>query len=556
MSSNPINIPNGPNLPNIGYYSKNNTDNTNTPNNYSYNTLINNLTNSCVKTSDGAELNKSDTIGIYDPKSESVKKFLPDGTNPLDVPFYLAKSGQLMDPSNTAANLGTKISEYCNKNSQNIKPIINQIQYLTCQLEQERNREYDPSFFELVSNGSSLKETFNRFKNLKPFLIFLFIITMYLLVSGFFGSIDMASNIFDIVSKSNKEFSVSYWGGLFVGIAIPVIVLCYLYTQMICNNLRELEKLEITDNPYGIRRTIPSDLKKFDFAVLILFIFVIYAFIAVLFTIKKDYFPAIIYNSLVSGILLIITVFIYILYQYVPFFNTADEKNILNNNNQPLKLFIDQQETVSEITTNQTQNDKIKHTFLITFIVILILAALFFILNSKNQFLNGILSSSAILSLPLIWIFNFILGISYFYVYPMLYVFIRFFRYILMSIVYIISENSSSLKDKFSDDLIEQLDNFKNYSPTWGLILVDEFKLFLNMCGYENSFSKIIVSEDNYGKNVSQNKFVSSGFLTYIISFFAKGETNMKGIIYSGILVIVTIIVSIVILYGIIKIQN
>jgi hypothetical protein len=472
-NSSPINITGGPKLPKIGYYSKNNTNNEDSLNNYSYKKLETNLTSSCVNTIDGKKLNDSTILGIYK-SDDSVKIYLPEGTNSLDIPFYLAKSGKLTD-----ANIGLskKVEEYCNKDNQNITPIVNQIQHLTCQLEQERNREYDPSIFQLISNGPNLTEIFNKFKNLNPFLIIIFIITMYLLVSGYFGSIDMASNIFDIISKSNKEFSVSYWIGLFVGIALPVIILCYLYTQMICNNLKELEKLEITDNPYGIKRKIPSDLKKFDFAVLILFIFVIYAFIAVLFTIKKDYFPAIVYNALVTGILSIITVFIYILYQYVPFFNTADEKNILNNNNQPLKLFINQQETVSEITTNQSQNDKIKYTFMITFIITLILAILFFMLNSKNQFLNGLLSSSAILSLPLIWIFNFNLGISYFYIYPILYVFIRFFRYILMSIVYIISENSSSLKDKFTDDLIDQLDNFKNYSPTWGLIFVDEFKL-------------------------------------------------------------------------------
>ena len=125
-----------------------------------------------------------------------------------------------------------------------------------------------------------------------------------------------------------------------------------------------------------------------------------------------------------------------------------------------------------------------------------------------------------------------------------------------MSIVYIISEKSSSLKDKFSEDLVEQLNNFKNYSPTWGLIGIDEFKLFLNMCGYENSFSKIIIPDDDEGKNLSQNRFISSGFLNYLISFIAKKETNMKGIIYGFILLLVTIVTTIVILYGIVKIQS
>ena len=123
-----------------------------------------------------------------------------------------------------------------------------------------------------------------------------------------------------------------------------------------------------------------------------------------------------------------------------------------------------------------------------------------------------------------------------------------------MSILYIMSEKSSSLKDKFSDDLVEQLENFKNFSPTWGLIGVDELKLLLNVFGYENLFSKMIIPDDDEGKNISQNRFVSTGFLSYIISFIAKKETNMKGIIYGLILLVVTVLVTIIILYGIVKI--
>jgi len=120
--------------------------------------------------------------------------------------------------------------------------------------------------------------------------------------------------------------------------------------------------------------------------------------------------------------------------------------------------------------------------------------------------------------------------------------------------LYIISEKKQSFKDTFSDDLVEQLDNFKNFSPTWGLIGVDELKLILNVFGYENIFSKMIIPDDDEGKNISQNRFVSTGFLSYIINFIAKKETNMKGIIYGLLLLVITIVVTIIILYGIVKI--
>ena len=554
MSSNPINIPGGPNLPNIGYYSTSKVDDnskTNSPDNYSYNTLKNNLTNTCTNTSNGQNINN--TTGVYsDPSNSSVSKYLPNGAKSLDIPFYLAKSGVLMDSSNSA-NLPQKVKEYCNNTTQNIQPIINQIQYLTCQLQQERNREYDPSSFDIVTNAPSIKDIFNKFANLKPFLIIIFVITIYLLVSGFFASMDLATNIFDIVSNSSN-LDITYWIGMLLGIAAPVIILCVVYSQIVCKNLSDLEKFEITNTVYGVKNPIPSDLKKFDFMTLILFIFLIYAFVAVLFTIKRSVFGNYIYAALVGTVLFIIAVFLYVLYAYVPFFNTTDEKDMLNTNKQPLRLFIDQQTSVSSISTNQYENAKIKHAFMVTFLIILVLTILFFMLNSKNKFINGFLSSSAILSIPLLWVFNFVLGINYFYVYPMLFVIIRFIRYIIMSMLYIISEKKSSLKDKFSDDLIEQLDNFKNYSPTWGLIGVDELKLMLNIFGYENIFSKMIIPDDDEGKNISQNRFVSTGFLSYIINFIAKKETNMKGIIYGLLLLVITIVVTIIILYGVVKI--
>ena len=556
MSSNPINIPGGPNLPNIGYYSTSKVDGNsdiNSPNSYSYNTLKNNLTNTCTNTSNGTNINSA--TGIYsDTANSSVNKYLPQGAKSLDIPFYLAKSGVLMDTSNSA-NLPNQVKQYCNSTTQNVQPIINQIQHLTCQLEQERNREYDPSSFDMISNALSIKDIFKKFANLKPFLIIIFVITIYLLVSGFFASMDLATNIFEVVSNSSN-LGYQYWIGLLIGIATPVIVLCIAYSKIVCKNLSDLEKFEITNNVYGVKNPIPSDLKKFDFMTLILFIFLIYAFVAVLFTIKRSFFGAFtyLYSAFVGIILFIISVFLYVLYAYVPFFNTTDEKDILNTQQQPLRLFIDQQTTVSTITTNQYENGKIKYAFMVTFLVILALTILFFMLNTKNQFLNGFLSSSAILSLPLLWIFNLIIALSYFYVYPMLLVIIRFIRYIIMSILYIMSEKSSSLKDKFSDDLVEQLENFKNFSPTWGLIGVDELKLLLNVFGYENLFSKMIIPDDDEGKNISQNRFVSTGFLSYIISFIAKKETNMKGIIYGLILLVVTVLVTIIILYGIVKI--
>jgi len=243
----------------------------------------------------------------------------------------------------------------------------------------------------------------------------------------------------------------------------------------------------------------------------------------------------------------------YILYAYIPFFNTADTGKIGSNSSaNKLRFFIDQQNSVSGISTNQGEDAKLRKCFLQTFIFIIVFCILFLILKNKIKidFVNGLLSSFAILALPGLWVFNFIFAMQYFYAYPVFLLIVRFLRYILMSIIYIISEKSPSFKASFSDDLVEKLDNFKNYTPTWGLIGGDELKLILNIMGYDNIFSRQIVSNNQNSKDLSDNIHISSGTFSYLFRFIATKETNFAGIIYGFIVLIITLFLSITILYS------
>lgn len=552
--SNPISINGGPTSPNVAYYDSHKTEtNNNDPNSYSYETLNANLKNSCTIT------NKS--AGIFDTSStnnDKINTYIPKDTSSLDAPFYLAKTGALMSSVSGSTPLETAVNNSCRNNPKNI---VNQIQYLTCQLENERNRSYDSKKFQLVGDTTTVKSTFESFSNLKFFLIIIFIITIYLLINGFFGSLDVATNIFKTIeNKSGSGYS--YWIGLLLGLALPIIVLVIVYQGIICKNLDQLKKLEIlnnetnTGNPYGVvDNTVSDEMRKFDLLTLVLFILLIYSFVAVLFTIKSGDFSSFIYTGLIGSVLFIISIFIYILYAFIPFFDTADQSKMMKSGPRKLRLFISEQTSVSNIETNQHGDSEIRKSFFITFIFIFILACLFFALKSKNSFLNGLLGSSAILIIPLLWVFNFFIGIQYFFVYPLFLIILRFVRYMIMSILYIFSEKSSSLKDSFSEELVDQLNNFKNYSAPWGLIGVDELKLVLNILGYENNFSKSILGNNN-SKNVSDNKFVSSGVLGFLVQMIATKETNMSGLIYSGILLILTILISVIILFGIAKVQS
>lgn len=556
--SSTINIYGTPILPNVSYYDSNNngpsTDKSNDYNFTSYSQLTTNLTNSCINDTTGNPINNS--TGIYSPTDTNITQYLPNGTSTksLDIPFYLAKSGVLTNNTTTSSeNLSSVVATNCSNNQQNI---VNQIQYLTCQVENTRNLQYDSSSFSLTGQPSTVKTIFEKLPSLKIPFIIIFIISMYFGICGLFGSMDVVGNIFNAIDK-HSEFSASYWLGLLIGLTLPIIILCSSYATIVCNNLSELEQYEITNNAYGIKSTISGSSKRFDYLTLGLFIFLIYAFVAVLFTIKKSFFSPLIYTGLIGSVLFIIAIFIYILYNFIPFFDTADSSNMMNTSARPLRLFISEQDEPVKITSNQTEDIKVKKAFFTTLVIIFVLSLVFFVLKSSNSFINGFFGSSAILIMPILWVFNFYLVINYFYIFPIILIIIRFVRYLFMSILYIMSEKKPDMKNNFSDDLVFQLDNFKNYSPSWGLIGVDELKLLLNVFGYENIFSKAIIPNNNNSKNISDNKSVSSGLFSFLIYFLGNHDSsNMKGIILSIINLILTFLISSIILFGIVKVQN
>ena len=84
---------------------------------------------------------------------------------------------------------------------------------------------------------------------------------------------------------------------------------------------------------------------------------------------------------------------------------------------------------------------------------------------------------------------------------------------------------------------------------------MDEIKLLLNVLGYDNKFSKKIIGDNSNSKNLSQNTFASSLMLGFLINFIVtKDKSNMSGIIYSVLVILLAVIISIIILYFIIKI--
>jgi hypothetical protein len=432
--------------------------------------------------------------------------------------------------------------------------VANQIQYLTCQVARARAQNYDSDKLNVSQSAISLKEVFNKFSNLKPYLIVIFFVTIYLLIYGFFSSLDVCINIL----TSINEISLSYWLGLLAGLIIPIIILTINFRDVLCGKVTGEDKYDITTNATGVSVPVNAENKSLDYSMITIFIVLIFAFTALLFILKKDVLGDKIYYTLVSSIFVIISIFIYIFYSMTPYFVSADQKNIFNRTENPIQIFIDKQQDVSKITSNKDVNSKVNTLYITVILIIFAFAILFFIIRKKgidNQFFNGLFGAGALLILPILWVFNYTIGIRYFYIYPVFLIIMRFIRYAGMIILYMMTEKNEDLKDNFSDNLLQELDDIKNYSPSWSLIGVDLLKTVMNMNGFDNKFSEEVVNNNNNKKNISGDKYFSSLlFLRLLLNDDTTG--NKESIIFASIILVLTLIVGSIILYGVLKVDD
>ena len=155
FNSKPIENTYSPKPPDIRYYNNapsetcGKIENTN---NLSSN-LYTNLQNSCANI----------TESIYSNKDDVYNKTI-DGTLNKD--------------------LTTKISNMCGNDDKNERnKIADQIKYLSCQLASSRNRTYDSNKFDVTSSDVSVKQVFQKFPNIKFYLILILYLSTYFLMS-------------------------------------------------------------------------------------------------------------------------------------------------------------------------------------------------------------------------------------------------------------------------------------------------------------------------------------------------------------------------------------
>lgn len=431
----------------------------------------------------------------------------------------------------------------------------NQIKYLACQVAKMHAREYDSNAFAQGGRFGSIKEVFTKFASMKPYLALIFFISVYLYVQGVMSSMDVGYNVATNLFKGESSSDIQFWLGSLVGIAIPFAAILAMFSAEICKSLMSEDRWEIQNNPYGEKQNLSNEEKKMDYWMMALFVLFIYGFVGVLYTIGSiDKKANWLVSAIIFGVLLIMTVFIYIFYNYTPFLATAAdmEGETSQKRNRDVEIYVKKIDDVDEVKTSVGQERYIKQAFIISAVIIMLLAVFFFFYKGESGFIKGMLGSGAILALPVIWVFNTVLAFNYFYLYPIILIVARGVRYLGMMILSYAGK-ADKVKGMMSSNLSRQMEDeaIREYSPTWNLIGVSFLKTMMQLAGMENNFSKQFVESNSYSSNLSQDSYVSGFYLLKLIS--AKDRNKSTAAAFFS-LIVVSIIIWAVVLYGVVKV--
>ncbi len=493
---------------------------------------------------------KNEFSGATDTYQEQV--FAALNKSKADQPTVLAAAG-LLDKATFVDN------------NDNLK---NQIKYLACQNAQMHARTYNSDNFPKNPGLGNVRDFFQRFITLKPYLIVIFFVSMFLYFQGVFGSLDIGYNVATNLFRGETGSNISYWVGLLLGIAIPFLIIFILFAEEICKGLRRQDHYDITNNPFGVKEAPTVEQKNMDYMMVTLFILFIYGFIGVLYTVgSMDKRMNSMILFLVTAVMAILAFFLYIFYLYTPYLTSAgNESTSATQKKKPFQIFVMKIYDADNVLSNQNEDKGPKKVMFYSALIIYVLAMIFFKVQQNNIGLNtwygsiikGMTGAGAILVLPILWVLNVVASIKYFYIYPVFLIIARGIRYFGTLLLYKALQTrgiGDRLREAFSDQFLDLMteNHMKEYSPTWGLIGVSLLKSWMNMCGFENKFSKEMVDDSNNRKDISQNKYTSSFIIGRMLMKDNRGGLDMK---YTFTILAITAIISSIILFGVEKVQN
>ncbi len=464
------------------------------------------------------------------------------------------------DPASCSGK--TDVYEYVAlvKNTPPGTPENNQSTFNACQTVMSRSRLYNVNELLRGSLNYGTQDLFIKLKSLRPILLVVLVLTIYLLVQGTLSSADIGFNLASLISSRGNS-STLYWIGIFAGIAIPAIVSLIVARKQIERTNSKYTGMDITKTPYGTPQTQNKEQMNSDIAVASILIVLLYLFIAIVFYVMRDKSRSSYVKlglTIIFMILLATTLFLLFYWAPIVSYASDQESDRAFGISKPLKVWaqISDNKEIGEVISNKYINRYLQRFFAIYALVALGITIIY--LNQSNKpvpsplaFFEGLMASCAILALPILWIFNWYSGIKYFVIYPVLLMIVRYLRYIMYFVLrnyYVSNPGLMTSLPKMRQEFTKP----ETYSPPWDLMGITLFKYVMKFAGATNPYSNLFVDPRDGYKDISGNSYVTG----HIFRIMMKETRGPFDFYHHAMVFTLTFIISMFIIFSVVGSKN
>jgi hypothetical protein len=543
-------------------------------------TIKNNIESSCKNASSNCKysaiqigIGETDTpqstnLKAYIEKHFDVSDFLQnkdDATILCELPNLLVILGYKYD--STTSNIEKFV--YLGDSTILTKPVIyltpitdkKQDQYNACQAVMARTRTYNVN--NLTQGGAfyGIQDVFVKLKSVRYVLLIILILSVYLLVQGTLASADLGMNIANLISNRNTP-STSFIIGVFLGILIPGVVAAIMAKKQIEATNQKFGTYDISESPYGKKVDIEEKQKTSDITLIIGLIVIAFISIMIIYTTLQSKSSSNSMKMIVSAIFFfILTITLFLLFYWAPLVSYANDEDAESpySIRRKLKVWLtgDDREDIQPITSNLYIDRFLRRFFAIYAVIALVVAAIYILQEHRpvNGFVGamveGFMASCAILALPILWIFNWMIGIKLFMGYPLILMMVRYLRYPLYYVMRSMYLNNPDMQRKMPH-LRAEFEKPENYSASWDLLGLTLFKSILKMSGSRALYSELFMDSADSYKDISKNSYVTGHFFRLGM----KSSRSPNDTQHHGMSFIATFLIVLFLIFGVIGKQN
>lgn len=591
-----------PTLPPIGYF-PNKTTSTFKPNKTSMN-QVNNINTSCnpldgwickyVDIKIGANnyivssLNFAGTTNYnnetirknIDVIDKAIVKELKEKLTSEDLSFLDNISSVLCQLQNIMIMLGYKYSidgssdtehTYTKTNSANIILKVNRVgsgnntnnqeQFNACQTVMSRSRMYDIK--SLLSSGLfyGIPDYFRILKQIRPVLLIVLLISIYLLVQGTLSSADIAFKISSLVSNRSYP-SYTFIFGILLGIGIPALISIFLSRRQILRTNDKFGTYDISKDNYGEKVEKDKGQQKSDVSLIAIMLGLTYTFIFIIYYSMRNKNNSPFVKIGISAIFyLLLTCILFLLFYWAPIVSYAndEEDDRAFGMSRPLKVWTkgEDNKDISEVVSNKYIDRYLRRYFAIYAVVALSICVIYLTQSNTQQkglsssFIEGLMASCAIIALPILWIFNWYVGLKLFIGYPMILMMARYLRYPLYYILRKMYLSDPKLQAECGK-LKEEFSHPESFTAPWDLMGVTLFKYIIKMSCNRSLYSDLFVDYRDGYRDISSNAYVTG----HIFRIAMKDKNGPYDYYHHIFVFVITLIVYLFILFSVVGKEN